>query len=108
MSATWTRYKVYVLSVQPMSFYRNITSVWIRILFPFFWKKNFSAGNLYNNLTEARTTLKVVIEKYNSQLTRHHKINSYAFSKVVMDNAMQKNYPNHTICIVRPSRGGTW
>ena len=68
--------------------------------------KHFSAGKLYNNITEGHTTWKAVIEKYNSALTRHHKIN-YTSSKVIMENAMHKLYPNHTICIVRPSRDRT-
>ena len=90
-----------------MSNYRNPTSVWIRIAFPYFLGGNFSAGKLYNNLTEARTTLKAVVETYDSELTRHHEINSYASSKVIVDNASHKCYPNYTICIVRPIRDGT-
>ena len=69
--------------------------------------KNFSAGKLYNNLTESHNTLKGVIEKYNIEFTRHHKINSYVSSKVIMENSSHTFYPNHTICIVRPSRDGT-
>lgn len=70
---------------------------------PFFLEKHFSAGKLYNDLTEGRTTWKEVIEKYDRELTRHHKTNCYASSKVIMENAMHEFYPNHPICIVRPS-----
>ena len=77
-----------------------------RITF-FVEKKNFSAGKLYNNLTEAHNTLKGVIEKYNIEFTRHHKINSYVSSKVIMENSSYTLYPNHTICILRPTRDGT-
>ena len=108
MSATWTRYKASAFSVQGMSNYRNPTSVQIRIVFPSFWKINFSAGKLYNNLTEAYNTLKGVIEKYNIEFTRHHKINSYVSSKVIMENSSHTFYPNHTICVVRPSIDCTW
>jgi hypothetical protein len=107
MSATWTRYEASALSVQGMSNYQNSTSVRIRTVFPSFWKINFSAGKLYNNLTEAHNTLKGVIDKYNIEFTRHHKINSYVSSKVIMENSSHTFYLNHTICIVRPSRDGT-
>ena len=43
---------------------------------PFFLENTFSDGKLFNNFTEGHTTWKAVIEKYNSGLSRHHKINS--------------------------------
>ena len=72
---------------------------------PLFLEKHFSAGKLYNNSTEGHTTQKVVIDKKDSEFTRHHKINIYASSKVITENDMHKFYPNHTI--VRPSRDQT-
>ena len=42
---------------------------------PLFLDKRFSSRKLQNDLTEFHTTWKEVIEKYESKLTRHHKIN---------------------------------
>ena len=57
--------------------------------------------------TQGHHTWKAVIEKHNRELTRYHKTNCYASSTVIMENTMHKFYPNHPICIVRPSRDGT-
>ena len=39
---------------------------------PSFFENHFSAGKLYNNLTDGYTTWKAVIEKYDRELTRYH------------------------------------
>ena len=71
------------------------------------WEKHFSAGKLYNDLTQGHNTWKSVIEKYNRDLTGYHKTNCYASSTVIMENNMHTFYPNHPIYIVRPSKDGT-
>lgn len=80
---------------------------------PFALREHTSATALYESLVEGSLSWEQVKEKYNNELSDHHKINCYAFSKHIMEHLVHEKYPNLPICInrpsiVAPSRDGTY
>lgn len=80
---------------------------------PFVLREHTSATALYESLVGGSQSWEQVKKKYNNDLSDHHKINCYAFSKHIMEHLVHEKYPNLPISvnrpsIVAPSRDGTY
>lgn len=70
---------------------------------PFVLRAHTSATALYESLVGGSQSWEQVKEKYSSELSDHHKINCYAFSKHILEHLVHEKYPNLPICVNRPS-----
>ena len=70
---------------------------------PFVLREHTSATELYESLVGGSLSWEQVKEKYDSDLSDHHKINCYAFSKHIMEHLVHEKYPHLPISVNRPS-----